>query len=87
VSDEGSKPALLTGGLTDIRFRGDGEGYTIAFVPEGETDIPKPQTAANLAELGAVDAGAQPGSSTTTTAGGATTTTTAGDATTTTAGG
>ena len=63
-------------------------------MPEGETDIPKPQTAANLAELGAVDAGAQPGSarrprpggSTTTTAGGAATTTTAGEATTTTAG-
>ncbi|MGH2477797.1 MAG: hypothetical protein ACRDIL_21320 [Candidatus Limnocylindrales bacterium] len=96
VSDESAKPALLTGGLSDIRFRGDGEGYTIAFVPEGETDIPKPQTAANLAELGAVDAGAQPGSSTTTApggsttttaGGGATTTTTAGDATTTTAGG
>jgi hypothetical protein len=85
---------LLTGGLSDVRFRGDGEGYAIAFLPEGETDIPKPQTAANLAELGAVDAGAQPGSSTTTTpggsttttaGGGATTTTTAGDATTTTA--
>jgi hypothetical protein len=86
---------LLTGGLSDIRFRGDGEGYTIAFMPEGDTNIPKPQTAANLAELGAVDAGAQPGGSTTTTPGGSTTTTagagatttTAGEATTTTAGG
>ena len=95
VSDENAKPALLTSGLRDIRFRGDGEGYTIAFVPEGETDIPKPPTAANLAELGSVDAGAQPGSSTTTapgassttTAGEGATTTTAGEATTTTAGG
>jgi hypothetical protein len=78
-------PALITSGLDDIRFRGDGEGYTIAFVPEGETDIPKPQTAANLAELGAVDAGTEAGS-TTTTAEGATTTT-AGDTATTTAGG
>ena len=81
-------PALITSGLDDIRFRGDGEGYTIAFVPEGETDIPKPQTAANLAELGAVDAGTEAGS-TTTTAEGATTTTTSGEGatTTTTAGG
>jgi hypothetical protein len=83
VSDESAKPALLTSGLSDIRFRGDGEGYTIAFVPEGDTDIPKPQTAANLAELGAVDAGTEAGS-TTTTGGGATTTTTASDGATTT---
>jgi len=94
VSDESAKPALLTSGLRDIRFRGDGEGYTIAFVPEGETDIPRPPSAANLAELGAADAGAQPGGSTTTTPGGATTTapggattTTTGETTTTTAGG
>lgn len=96
VSDESADPALLTGGLDDIRFRGDGEGYTIAFMPKGDTDIPKPQTAANLAELGAVDAGAQSGSTTTTAAGGTTTTaaagqgattTTAGESTTTTAGG
>jgi hypothetical protein len=97
VQDESSEPAIFTSGLDDIRFRGDGEGYTIAFVPEGETDIPKPQSAANLAELGAVDAGAESGSTTTSTtaAGGATTTTagqgatttTAGEGTTTTAGG
>jgi hypothetical protein len=79
-------PALLTSGLDDIRFRADGEGYTIALVPEGETDIPKPETAANLAELGAVDSGTEAGS-TTTTAEGATTSTTAGETTTTTAGG
>jgi hypothetical protein len=94
VSDESGAPALLAGGLEDIRFRGDGEGYTIAFMPDGETDIPKPQTAANLAELGAVDAGTEAGSTTTTAEGGTTTTageggttTTAGEATTTTAGG
>jgi hypothetical protein len=95
VSDESAAPALLTGGLNDIRFRSDGEGYTLAFVPEGETDIPKPETAANLAELGAVDAGTEAGSTTTTAEGGTTTTTageggtttTAGEATTTTAGG
>src|SRR5262245_1295741 len=94
VSDESAKPALLTSGLRDIRFRGDGEGYTIAFVPEGETDIPRPPSAANLAELGAADAGAPPGGGTTTAPGGATTTapggattTTTGETTTTTAGG
>jgi hypothetical protein len=86
VSDENAKPALLTSGLKDIRFRGDGEGYTIAFMPEGDTDIPKPPTAANLAELGAVDAGAQAGSTTTTAPGGLTTTTAGAGGTTTTAG-
>jgi len=86
VSDENSEPALLTGGLADIRFRGNGEGYTIAFMPKGDTDIPKPKTAANLAELGAVDAGTEAGSTTTTGEGGATTTTAGDGATTTTAG-
>jgi hypothetical protein len=86
VSDENAKPALLTSGLKDIRFRGDGEGYTIAFMPEGDTDIPKPPTAANLAELGAVDAGAQAGSTTTTAPGGSSTTTAGAGGTTTTAG-
>jgi hypothetical protein len=97
VSDPDAKPALLTSGFDDIRFRGDGEGYTIAFVPEDETDIPMPETAANLAELGAADAaqtattdseGNVVDESTTTTAeGGSSTTTTAGETTTTTAGG
>ncbi len=94
VSDEGAEPALLAGGLEDVRFRSDAEGYTIAFVPEGESDIPKPLTAADLARLGAVDAGAEGGSTTTTPEGATTTTpgeggttTTAGETTTTTAGG
>jgi hypothetical protein len=86
-SDE--DPALITSGLGDLRFRGDGEGYTIAFVPEGETDIPKPPTAADLAQLGSVDAGAEAGSTTTTAGEGGSSTTTAGEGgtTTTTAGG
>jgi hypothetical protein len=51
-------PALITRDFEDIRFRDDGEGYTIAFVPEDATDeIPKPESSARLAELGAVDAG------------------------------
>jgi hypothetical protein len=92
VSDSDAKPALLTSGFDDIRFREDGEGYTIAFVPEDETDIPMPETAANLAELGAVDADPSAtttttGEGSTTTAGEGSTTTTAGETTTTTAGG
>src|ERR687898_61611 len=86
VSDSDAKPALLTSGFDDIRFREDGQGYTIAFVPEDETDIPMPETAANLAELGAVDA--DPSATTTTTGEGEGSTTTAGEGpTTTTAGG
>lgn len=54
-SDE--SPALITSDFDDIRFRSDGEGYTIAFVAEGTTDIPKPPTADQLAQLGAADAG------------------------------
>lgn len=50
-------PALISSEFDEIRFREDGEGYTIAFVPEGTTDIPKPESASQLAELGAVDAG------------------------------
>ena len=49
-------PSLVETDPGDLRFRSDGEGYVVAFVPEG-TDIPKPDTAANLAELGAIDSG------------------------------
>jgi hypothetical protein len=56
-------PALIPSDFDDTRFRSNGEGYTIAFVPvdeaegKSDTDIPKPESAATLAELGAVDAG------------------------------
>jgi hypothetical protein len=50
-------PALITRDFDDIAFREDGEGYVIAFVPEDATDeIPKPESAPQLAELGAADA-------------------------------
>jgi hypothetical protein len=49
-------------GFDDLRFEQDGEGYTIAFVPEG-TEVPLPETAANLAELGALDSGSGVGES------------------------
>jgi hypothetical protein len=55
VQNTDEEPALIRRDFNDIRFRDDGEGYTIAFVPEGTTDIPKPESAAQLAELGAAD--------------------------------
>jgi hypothetical protein len=55
VQSTDENPALIRRDFGDIRFREDGEGYTIAFVPEGTTDIPKPESAAQLAELGAID--------------------------------
>ena len=72
VQSNDGEPALIRRDFNDIRFREDGEGYTIAFVPEGTTDIPKPDSAGNLAELGAADGGAAatsiPGGDTSTTA-------------------
>jgi hypothetical protein len=56
VQSTDDNPALIRRDFDDIRFRDDGEGYTIAFVPEGTTDIAKPESAAQLAELGAADA-------------------------------
>jgi hypothetical protein len=56
VQNTDDNPAIITENFDDIRFREDGEGYTIAFVPEGQTDdIPKPESSAQLAELGAAD--------------------------------
>lgn len=57
VQTTDAEPGLVYENFDDIRFREDGEGYTIAFVPEGETDIPKPESSAQLAELGAIDSG------------------------------
>ena len=71
VQSNDEEPALIRRDFDDIRFREDGEGFTIAFVPEGTTDIPKPESAAQLAELGAADGGpgdTVPDNETTTTA-------------------
>jgi hypothetical protein len=66
VQNTDNKPTIFTDDFDDLRFREDGEGITIAFVPEGETDdIPKPPSAADLAALGAADKGDPTGSSTT----------------------
>jgi hypothetical protein len=78
VESSESDPALIRRDFDSIRFREDGEGYTIAFVPEGTTDIPKPESAARLQALGAAD---DP-SATTTTSAGATDTTAPGASTT-----
>jgi hypothetical protein len=57
VESTDEKPAIVLRDFDNIRFREDGEGFTIAFVPEDAVDdIPKPPSAANLAQLGAADA-------------------------------
>jgi hypothetical protein len=55
VESTDDKPALIRRDFDSIRFLDDGEGYTIAFVPEGTTDIPKPRSADRLTELGSAD--------------------------------
>jgi hypothetical protein len=78
VETTDKKPSLIPSDFGDTRFREDGEGYTIAFVPEGETDIPKPESAAELAALGASDS-ANPEGTTTVPEGEGTETTVAGE--------
>jgi hypothetical protein len=57
VENTDEEPALIRRDFRNIRFTEDGQGFTIAFVPEGTTDIPKPESAANLSTLGAADSG------------------------------
>lgn len=91
VQDEASEPEVTTGDFTDVRLTENGAGVTI-FYGDPDADIPKPESAANLSELGAIDGGSTVtttpagASVTTTTAPGETTTTAPGDTTTTTAG-
>jgi hypothetical protein len=54
VAKDGAEPERVD--PDDARFLADGEGYVVAFVAEG-TDIPEPESAGRLAELGAVDGG------------------------------
>jgi peptidylprolyl isomerase len=58
----GGEPDDVRAGTDGLRFREDGEAYTIAFVPEG-AEIPVPPTAGQLAELGASDGGGTTGTS------------------------
>lgn len=68
VQTTDANPARIETGIDDVRFREDGEGYVLAFVPE-DADIPKPESAADLETLGAADAGVEASTTTTTTAG------------------
>ena len=45
------EPALIKDGFDDLRFRNDGQAYTVAFVAEGTTDIPKPPSIAELENI------------------------------------
>ena len=97
VSDTSALPELMTGDFNERRLTDNGGAITIWF-GDPDAEIPKPPTAANLAELGAADGASTledpetantttsvPGE-TATTAPGETTTTAAGATTTTTAG-
>ncbi|HEY8525516.1 MAG TPA: hypothetical protein VIL48_11160 [Acidimicrobiales bacterium] len=66
VQDTDRNPARITRDFGDVNFEEDGEGYVLAFVPDPmDADIPKPESADQLAELGAADSG-DVGSTTTT---------------------
>lgn len=48
----GGEPDISTDGFDDLRFRGDLEGYVLAFVPKGEHgDIPPAPSAEYLAQV------------------------------------
>lgn len=53
-SDLAAAPVLRTGDYADLRLQHNGGAITI-FYGDPDADIPLPPTAANLAELGAVD--------------------------------
>jgi hypothetical protein len=82
IQNTDDNPARITSDFGDIKFDEDGEGYVIAFVPDAEdpdTEIPKPEAASQLAELGAVDSGDVGSTTTTAEGGGEGSTTTAGE--------
>ena len=92
AADETALPEITTGDFNDFRLTENGAAITL-FYGDPDADIPKPPSAANLAQLGAADGGQSlpnpedANTTTTSTAPGETTTTAAGDTTTTTAGG
>lgn len=55
----GGEPEIVTEDAADLRFDAPGEGYTIAFVPEG-TEVPAPPTADDLDQYDTPDAPADP---------------------------
>jgi hypothetical protein len=76
--------SVFVADIDRIRFTNNGMAFTFAFVPEDldVSTIPRPPTAAQLEELGAIDSGAaaESDSGTSTTVAGATSTTVAGSA-------
>ena len=80
VQNSTGDPKVFVTDFKNIRLDGNGRGYTIAFVPSDfdPKKLPKPPSAAKLAELGAVDTGTATSTTvpagTSTTAKGATTT-------------
>lgn len=64
----GDDPQIVNQDAADLRFDASGEGYTIAFVPEG-TDPPMPESAPDLDALGSVDSPSAPTDPTDPTAG------------------
>ena len=75
--DQPDDKKMLIADFNDIRIKDDGMVVVIAFVAD-DAEVPLPESAVNLPELGAVDGGAVP----TTTVAGGTTTTVAGETTT-----
>lgn len=61
------EPALIRDGFDDLRFRNDGQAYTVAFVAEGTTEIPKPPSVAELENVVEPEPGAADPEATTTT--------------------
>jgi hypothetical protein len=55
VQDE-ADPEVTTGGFADTRLTDDGGGITL-YYGDPDDDIPKPESAAQLTELGAADGG------------------------------
>jgi hypothetical protein len=59
VGDPAEEPRITTGGFNNIRLNTDGAGLTV-FYGAPDAEIPRPPTADQLAELGAVDGATPP---------------------------
>ena len=79
--DKANDKKMLIADFDNIRIKRDGMVIVVAFVAD-DTEVPLPESATNLPQLGAADTGGAP----TTTVAGQTTTTVAGETTTTVAG-
>jgi hypothetical protein len=56
-AEAGNADTVIREGFESVRFEEDYSAFTLAFVPKGSTDINPPSTAADIEQLGAVDAG------------------------------